>query len=100
MGSNLDPRKFEAWIKRNYWSKTRTNKHEVFMLEVVDEETGNTILYDTYTFPFHNAQNRGAMQEYAVKATASKMKLSKDELIDLVRKQKDLGQDYIEKLRG
>lgn len=99
MGSNLDPRKFETWLKRNYWYYSRSNKHDTYYLEVIDDETGSTLLFDTYTFPFHNARKNNAVQDYVVKAVSSKMKIPKEQLIELIREQKDLGEEYISILR-
>lgn len=99
MGSNLDTNKFQKWIERNHWHWTRTKKHQIYILEVVDESTGETILYDTYTFPFNKAHQIGNVQDYVVGDVAKKMKIKKNDLIKLVREQKDLGDKYISTLK-
>ncbi len=84
MGSNITPEKLTKWLSKNHWIHERTKKHEIWNLKIIDEDTGEVILYAVVTINTHRKKGQGVSED-ALKSIAEEMKIEKQTLVEMIK---------------
>lgn len=71
-------------MSNNYWRYNRTKKHEIWDLLIKDENTGEILVQAIETVNTHRSKGDGISDD-ALRSIAKKMRLSKHELIKMIR---------------
>ncbi len=96
MGTNVDVEKLKKWMKKNGWILIRTNKHESWIFEIIDKNSGDIIKYNSVTINTHRSKGAGVSDD-AIKNIANTMEIKKSNLVDMVKNKKNVNLDNYKK---